>query len=88
MQIASTLTATHLSTEHRMRLLLDTARANLQRRRFDDATTALIAAERIAPEHLRSHTVAHNTISELTARTRPSPSPELIRLARQVGAYE
>ncbi|OHV44907.1 helix-turn-helix transcriptional regulator [Pseudofrankia sp. BMG5.36] len=44
-----------LSPERRARFLIDVARANAQRRARGEAVTALLEAERIAPEQIRDH---------------------------------
>jgi transcriptional regulator with XRE-family HTH domain len=84
--VARQLDARHLSNERRMRVLLDTARAHIQRRQFDEAIVALLQAEATAPEHLRSHTVAHETINELLPREDVDRHDDLLALARRVGA--
>lgn len=84
--VASKLDAEHLSNERRMRVLLDTARAHIQRRQFDEAIGALLRAEATAPEHLRSHTVAHETINELLPRDDAERHDDLLLLAHRVGA--
>lgn len=84
--VASKLDVAHLSNERRMRVLLDTARAHIQRRQFDEAIGALLRAEATAPEHLRSHTVAHETINELLVREDAEGHDDLVSLAQRVGA--
>lgn len=83
---ANRLDAHHLSNERQMRVLLDTARAHIQRRQFDEAIGALLLAEATAPEHLRSHTLAHETIREMLRRADTDRFEALVALAQRVGA--
>ncbi|MEM9562172.1 MAG: helix-turn-helix transcriptional regulator [Actinomycetota bacterium] len=83
-EIASRLDPTQLSNERQMRVLLDTARAHGQRRQIADAVACLLEAERTAPEHLRSHTVAHQTVRDLLGQRDAQASEELADLARRL----
>ena len=84
-EVAKRIDTSSLSNERQMRLLLDTARAHIQRRQFADAITKLTSAEQVAPEHLRSHTVAHQTVGDLLAQRDGQESVELIGLAKRLG---
>jgi transcriptional regulator with XRE-family HTH domain len=84
-EVAKRIDTSSLSNERQMRLLLDTARAHIQRRQFADAIAKLTAAEQVAPEHLRSHTVAHQTVGDLLAQRDGQESAELTALAERLG---
>ena len=81
--IAKTINADHLSHERQMRLQLDLARAHTQRRHIDKATQALLTAERLAPEHLHAHHLAHQTVTELLALS-VRPTDDLTGLAKRL----
>ena len=66
-----------------MRLQLDLARAHTQRRHIDKATQALLTAERLAPEHLHAHHLAHQTVTELLALS-SRPTDDLTGLAQRL----
>jgi transcriptional regulator with XRE-family HTH domain len=84
--VARDVDASTLSPERQARLLIDVARAHAQRRHGGEALTALLDAEHLAPEHVRSHHLAKATISDLLDHQGRRPSPELIDLARRAGA--
>jgi hypothetical protein len=68
------------------KLLIDVARAHAQRRYPGEAIAALLDAERLTPEHVRSHHLAKTTISDLLDHFGRRPPAELIDLARRSGA--
>lgn len=74
-----------LSPERRSRLLIDVARAQLQRRNVDDAVAALEEAERIAPEQVRSHHGVRQIVGDLMVIQDPAGTA-LTGLARRMGA--
>ena len=86
LDIAKGIDASGLSPERQARLLLDVARAHAQRRHAGEALAALLDAERLAPEHVQSHHVAHATISDLLDQLGRRPPAELVDLARRSGA--
>jgi hypothetical protein len=46
----------------------------------------LLDAERLAPEQVRAHHLAHDTITDLLAQSGRRPPTELLDLARRSGA--
>lgn len=81
LDVASRIDATGLSPERQARLQIDVARAHVQRRHAGEALAALLGAERIAPEHVRSHDLARTTIRDLFDLFGRRPPSELIDLA-------
>jgi transcriptional regulator with XRE-family HTH domain len=57
--------ATRLSPERHGRVLIDVARAHLQRRHPEGAIAALVEAERVTPEQVRSHWVVRGLLQDL-----------------------
>jgi hypothetical protein len=84
--VARAIDASGLSPERQARLLVDVARAHAQRRHAGEALTTLLDAERLAPEHVRSHHLAKATITDLLDHFGRRPPSELIDLARRSGA--
>jgi transcriptional regulator with XRE-family HTH domain len=84
--VASHIDASRLSPERQARLLIDVARAHVQRRHPGEAIAALLDAERLTPEHIRSHHLARTTISDLLDHFGRRPPAELLDLARRSGA--
>ena len=73
-----------LSAERHSRLLIDVARAWMQRRDSQQALEALLAAEGLAPDHVRGHHRVRQIISDLLALTK-QPDNDLKELARRTG---
>lgn len=65
LRAAEAADTTGLSAERQARMLIDVARAHAQRRQADDAAAALIEAERITPEQVRSHYLTRQIVSDL-----------------------
>jgi transcriptional regulator with XRE-family HTH domain len=86
LDLARQIDAAGLSPERQSRLHLDLARAHLQRRHLGEAVAALLDAERAAPEQVQTHTFARDTARELISLTGRRATPELIELARRIGA--
>jgi transcriptional regulator with XRE-family HTH domain len=86
LDVADRIDASGLSPERQACLLVDVARAHAQRRHVGEATAALLDAERLAPEQVRSHHLAHATITDLLAQSGRRPPAELADLARRSGA--
>lgn len=84
--VANQIDASGLSPERQARLLIDVARAHIQRRHAGEAIAALLDAERLTPEHVRSHHLAKTAISDLLDHFGRRPPAELIDLARRSGA--
>ena len=72
-----------LSAERRARMLIDVARAHVQRRQADEAVAALLQAEAITPEQVRSHALVRQLVSDLLT-TQDSSNTELRDLARRL----
>jgi tetratricopeptide (TPR) repeat protein len=87
LQAAGTVDGTRLSPERRARILLDVARAHAQLRQAGAATAALLDAERIAPQQVRTHGLARQLAGDLLTMADP-PSPELRELAARLGGRD
>jgi transcriptional regulator with XRE-family HTH domain len=74
-----------LSAERRARLLVDLARAHAQRRNSGAAVEALEEAERLAPEMIRCHRLARETVRELLRRERGRAKAGRLALAGRMG---
>jgi transcriptional regulator with XRE-family HTH domain len=86
LDVAARVDASGLSPERRARLLIDVARAHAQRRHTGEAIAALVEAEQVSPEHVRSHHLAKSTIRELLDQSGRRAPTELVELARRAGA--
>jgi transcriptional regulator with XRE-family HTH domain len=86
LDVAARVDASGLSPERQVRLLLDVARAHAQRRHTGEAIAALVDAEQVSPEHVRSHHLAKSTIRELLDQSGRQAPTELMELARRAGA--
>ena len=64
---------------------MDLARAHAQRRKTAAAVRSLEAAERLAPELVRSHWLARETVRELLRRERGHAKPGRLDLAGRMG---
>jgi transcriptional regulator with XRE-family HTH domain len=82
---AATVDTAGLSAERRARMLIDVARAHAQRRQVDEAVAALLQAEDITPEQLRSHGLVRQLVSDLLTMQDPR-SRELRDLAGRLSA--
>jgi transcriptional regulator with XRE-family HTH domain len=82
---AATVDTAGLSSERRARMLIDVARAHAQRRQVGEAVAALLQAEDITPEQLRSHDLVRQLVSDLLTMQDP-PSRELRDLAGRLSA--
>ena len=85
LRAVSTVDVSGLSPERRARMLIDVARAHAQRRQVDEALAALLEAERITPEQVRSHGLVRQVVTDLIAMQNP-PSAELVALSVRVAA--
>lgn len=65
LDLAAHVQAADLSAERQSRFLVDVARAHTQRRQVGEAVAALLEAEALAPENVRTHHVARETIRDL-----------------------
>jgi hypothetical protein len=86
LDIAEEVDASGLSPERQARFLLDVARAHAQRRHVGEATAALLEAERLAPEQIRTHHVARDTIRDLVQYAGRRTPDELAQLAKRSAA--
>jgi transcriptional regulator with XRE-family HTH domain len=84
--LAAEIDASRLSPERQARFLIDVARAHAQRRHVGDATAALVQAERLAPEMVRGHIMARQTIRDLVQLTGRRTPEELGDLAQRAAA--
>jgi len=84
--LSRTIDATGLSAERQSRLAIDLARAHVQRRHIGDAVAALLEAERQAPEQVQTHVLARETVRDLLSLAGRRATPELLNLARRIGA--
>ena len=85
LRAAASVDTSGLSPERRTRMLIDVARAHAQRRQVGDALTALLEAEKLTPEQVRSHQLVRQVITDLFAMQNP-PSAELVALSVRVAA--
>jgi transcriptional regulator with XRE-family HTH domain len=76
LRAAAAVDTSGLSAERRARMLIDVARAHAQRRQVDDAVAALLQAEAITPEQVRSHALVRQLVSDLLTMQDP-PDPDL-----------
>lgn len=74
-----------LPRERRGTLALDMAAAHLQLGNHDQATAAMLAAHRIAPEEATCRPGSRHVIASLVGDTTRTPSPELRALAAKAG---
>jgi transcriptional regulator with XRE-family HTH domain len=74
-----------LSAERRARLLVDVARAHALRRRGDAAMRALEEAEQLAPEMIRFHWLARETVLGLLRRRRGRARADRTDLVARMG---
>jgi transcriptional regulator with XRE-family HTH domain len=86
LDVAQGIDASGLSPERRARLLVDVARAHAQRRHAGEAVAALLDAERLAPEQVRSHHLARATVADLLDQFGRRPPDQLLALARRCGS--
>jgi transcriptional regulator with XRE-family HTH domain len=84
--LAAGIDASGLSPERQARFLIDVARAHAQRRHVGDATTALLEAEQLAPEMVRGHARARETIRDLVQLSGRRALDELTELAQRAAA--
>lgn len=85
LRAAASVDLSGLSPERRTRMLIDVARAHAQRRQVGDALAALLEAEQLTPEQVRSHAVVRQVITDLLAMRNP-PDAELVALSVRVSA--
>lgn len=86
LDVAQGIDATGLSPERQARLLVDIARAHVQRRHAGEALAALVEAERIAPEQVRSHHLARAAFAEIIDQFGRRPPEELLGLGQRMGS--
>jgi len=73
LDVAARVDASGLSPERQARFYIDVARAHAQRRHVGEATAALIKADRMAPEHVRTHQAARQCLDDLLAQSGRRP---------------
>jgi transcriptional regulator with XRE-family HTH domain len=86
LEVTQSIDASGLSPERQSRLLVDIARAHAQRRHAGEALTALLDAEKLAPEHVRSHHLARDVVADLLDQFGRRPPDQLLALARRSGS--
>lgn len=84
LRAAGQVDAAALSAERRARMLIDIARAHVQRRQVDQAVAAIREAEAITPEQVRGHYLARQIVSDLLTMQDP-PGDELRALSVRLG---
>jgi tetratricopeptide (TPR) repeat protein len=84
LRVAASVDTSGLSPERQARMLIDVARAHIQRRQVAEAVTALRQAEDITPEQVREHDLARQLVTDLLTMQNP-PTSELRDLAARVG---
>lgn len=85
-ELATSINPDRLSAERQSRYWLDVARAHGQRRHTGDAIAALLRADELAPEQLRTHQLARDLIRDLLATTGRRPPAELVELSKRCAA--
>jgi len=83
LRAAANVDTTGLSPERQARMLIDVARAHAQRRQVSEAVAALLQAEAITPEQIRSHALVRRLVSDLLTMQDP-PASELRDLAKRL----
>ncbi|WP_185734752.1 helix-turn-helix domain-containing protein [Micromonospora globispora] len=76
--------ASAMPKERQVRHAIETARALSAWNRTDEAMTALLDAEQIAPEQVRHHAISRQLVQAWMRRGRRKPSATLASLARRV----
>ncbi|GAB3279081.1 helix-turn-helix transcriptional regulator [Actinocorallia lasiicapitis] len=84
LRVAQNLDPSGLSDERRSRMLIDVARAHAQRRHVEEAISALLNAEQIAPEQIQNHRTVRQLVSDLLTTHEPQ-NPALLALATRMG---
>jgi hypothetical protein len=79
LDVAARVDASGLSPERQARFYVDVARAHAQRRHVGEATAALVKADRLAPEHVRTH----QCLDDLLAQSGRRPTADLADLAQR-----
>lgn len=87
LRVAAAVDTTGLSAERQARMLIDVARAHIQRRHTAEAVAALRQAEDITPEQIRTHAMVRQLVSDLLTMQTP-PSAELRGLASRLALAE
>lgn len=85
LRAASAVDVSGLSPERRARMLIDVARAHAQRRQVNESVAALLEAEKITPEQVRTHVLVRQVVTDLIAMQNP-PTAELVALSVRVVA--
>ena len=83
LRAAANVDTAGLSAERQARMLIDVARAHAQRRQVSEAVAALLQAEAITPEQIRSHALVRRLVSDLLTMQDP-PASELRDLAKRL----
>ncbi|MGH3525771.1 MAG: helix-turn-helix domain-containing protein [Pseudonocardiaceae bacterium] len=84
--LATAIDASGLSPERQARLLIDLARAHVQRRHIGEAVSALLEAERLTPEQVQRHSLVRQVVHDLLNLAGRRATPDLLDLARRIGA--
>jgi hypothetical protein len=85
LRTATTVDTSGLSAERQARMLIDVARAHVQRRQVGEAVAALRQAENITPEQILTNDLVRQLVSDLLTMQDP-PSSELRGLAARLPA--
>jgi transcriptional regulator with XRE-family HTH domain len=83
--VARSLSGSIMAPERRVRLKVDLARAHAQLRQEREAMRLLVESQRLAPDYLRGHPLAKDTVIGLLQRAPRSMSTDLGFLASRVG---
>jgi hypothetical protein len=86
LRVAASIDARTMSPERQSRLLIDVARAHLQRRNVSGVVSALVDAERLTPEHVHTHRLVKNILYDV-ARSEHRTDPRVRGLARRCGVH-
>lgn len=83
LDVAEGVATSELSPERQSRFLLDVARAHAQRRHVGEAVAALLEAEKLTPEQIRSHHLAREVVRDLVQLSGNRVPPALAELAER-----
>lgn len=86
LRLAAGLDTAGMSPERQARVLIDVARAHLQRRNVPGVVRALLDAERLTPEHVHTHRLVKNILYDL-ARSEHRSDPQIRGLAQRSGVH-
>jgi hypothetical protein len=82
--LGTSIDASAMPVERRVRHALDVAHAYTARRRAEQAQDVMLRAERVAPEQVRYHAMSRQLVMQWLSQSRGRPSRHLNDLARRM----